>query len=75
MKYRLSKATLISAGIGVLVIFSLAKSAEIFKKRSARETVPESSFLIEGSGSSWMEDYYQDNQEVKELISACAKEL
>lgn len=29
MKYRFGKATVISAGIGVLVIMSLAKSAEV----------------------------------------------
>jgi len=36
---------------------------KIFKNRSAREALPEASYLEESSGDSWIEDYYQDNQE------------
>jgi len=67
MKYRFGKGTVISAGIGVIVVFSLAKSAEVFKNRSVREavSVSEASYLHaeESSGDPWIEDYYQDNQE------------
>ena len=38
MKYRFGKATVISSGIGVLVVFSLAKSAEVFLNKDSQRT-------------------------------------